>query len=145
MQFIGQTHLLRVALPDGPPDRAALRAAFEAAYFARFRVELPEIRPRLVNLNLSVIGVRPGLDLRALLDPAARVTTVAEARTGTRPVWFDGWRETPVYDRAKLPLDAVIAGPAIVEQMDTTLVIEPGDRAAPDAEGNLIVTIGGAP
>lgn len=144
MQFIGQTHLLRVALPEGPPDRAALRAAFEAAYFARFRVELPEIRPRLVNLNLSVIGVRPGLDLRALLDPSARVATVAEARTGTRAVWFDGWRETPVYDRAKLPEGAVIEGPAIVEQMDTTLVIEPGDRAAPDAEGNLIVTIGGA-
>jgi N-methylhydantoinase A len=144
MQFIGQTHLLRVALPDGPPDRGALRKAFEAAYFARFRVELPEIRPRLVNLNVSVIGVRPGLDLRALLDPSARAATVAEARTGTRPVWFDGWRETPVYDRAKLPGDAVIEGPAIVEQMDTTLVIEPGDRAAPDAEGNLIVTIGGA-
>jgi N-methylhydantoinase A len=144
MQFIGQTHLLRVALPDGPPDRSALRAAFEAAYFARFRVELPEIRPRLVNLNVSVIGVRPGLDLRALLDPAARAATVADARTGTRPVWFDGWRETPVYDRAKLPLDGGIEGPAIVEQMDTTLVIEPGDRAAPDAEGNLIVTIGGA-
>jgi N-methylhydantoinase A len=145
MQFIGQTHLLRVPLPDGPPDRDALRAAFEAAYFARFRVELPEIRPRLVNLNLSVIGVRPGLDLRALLDPSARAATVEAARTGTRPVWFDGWRETPVYDRAKLPGDAAIEGPAIVEQMDTTLVIEPGDRAAPDAEGNLIVTIGGAP
>ena len=145
MQFIGQTHLLRVALPEGPPDRAALRAAFEAAYFARFRVELPEIRPRLVNLNLSVIGVRPGLDLRALLDPSSRAATMAEAETGARPVWFDGWRETPVYDRAKLPPDAVLHGPAIVEQMDTTLVIEPGDRAAPDAEGNLIVTIGGAP
>jgi N-methylhydantoinase A len=144
MQFIGQTHLLRVVLPDGSPDRAALRAAFEAAYFARFRVELPEIRPRLVNLNVSVIGVRPGLDLRALLDPAARAPTVDLAQTGTRPVWFDGWRETPVYDRAKLPPDAVIQGPAIVEQMDTTLVIDPGDRAAPDPEGNLIVTIGGA-
>ncbi|MCU0909364.1 MAG: hydantoinase/oxoprolinase family protein [Rhodobacteraceae bacterium] len=126
------------------PDRAALRAAFEAAYFARFRVELPEIRPRLVNLNVSVIGVRPGLDLRALLDPAARVASVDQAQTGTRPVWFDGWRETPVYDRVKLPLDAAIEGPAIVEQMDTTLVIDPGDSAAPDAEGNLIVTIGGA-
>jgi N-methylhydantoinase A len=144
MQFIGQTHLLRVALPDGPPDRRALRDAFAAAYLARFRVELPDIRPRLVNLNLSVIGVRPGLDLRALLDPSARAATLAEARTRTRPVWFDGWRETPVYDRAKLPHDAVIDGPAIVEQMDTTLVIEPGDRAAPDAEGNLVVTIGGA-
>ncbi len=143
MQFIGQTHLLRVALPDGPPDRAALRAAFESAYFARFRVELPEIRPRLVNLNLSVTGIRPAPDLRALLDPAARAPTLAQAQTGTRPVWFDGWRDTPVYDRERLPPDAVLTGPAIVEQMDTTLVLAPADRAAPDAEGNLIVTLGG--
>jgi N-methylhydantoinase A len=37
-----------------------------------------------------------------------------------------------------------VAGPAIVEQMDTTLVLAPGDRAEPDAEGNLVVTVGAA-
>ena len=60
-----------------------------------------------------------------------------------RPVWFDGgWRDTPVYPREKLPLDAVIEGPAILEQLDATTVLEPGDRATSDADGNLIIEIG---
>ena len=39
----GQTHLLRVALPDGTPSRAELQRRFEAAYHHRFRVTLPTI------------------------------------------------------------------------------------------------------
>ncbi|WP_284165487.1 hydantoinase/oxoprolinase family protein [Frigidibacter sp. SD6-1] len=143
MQFIGQTHLLRVRLPDGAPTREALQAAFERAYFDRFRVDLPTIRANLVNLNCSVIGERPAIDLSTLIDPAGRRQTLTDARTGTRPVWFGGWVETPVYWRDHLPADARLTGPAIIEQMDTTIVIEPGDRVETDAEGNLIVTVGG--
>ncbi|MEZ5887282.1 MAG: hydantoinase/oxoprolinase family protein [Paracoccaceae bacterium] len=144
MQFIGQTHLLRVRLPDGAPTREALQAAFERAYHDRFRVDLPTIRANLVNLNCSVIGQRTAIDLSTLIDPAGRRATLSEARTGTRPVWFGGWVETPIYWRDQLPADARLSGPAIVEQMDTTIVIEPGDRLETDAEGNLIVTVGGA-
>ena len=144
MQFIGQTHLLRVRLPDGAPTREALQAAFERAYHDRFRVDLPTIRANLVNLNCSVIGERTAIDLSTLIDPAGRRATLSEARTGTRPVWFGGWVETPIYWRDHLPADARLSGPAIVEQMDTTIVIEPGDRLETDAEGNLIVTVGGA-
>ena len=142
MQFIGQTHLLRVPLPDGTPSRAALQTLFEEAYFKRFQVNLPEIRPALVNVNTSVIGRRPEVDLSLLIDRAGRRATLAEARTGTRPVWFDGWVDTPVYWRDHLPADAKLEGPVIVEQMDCTLVMEPGDRAEQDADGNLIVTLG---
>jgi N-methylhydantoinase A len=75
--------------------------------------------------------------------PAGRAATLEEAETGRRRVWFaSGWRDTPVYARERLPLDAAIAGPAIVEQMDATTVIEPGDRAAQDADGNLLIEIG---
>ena len=49
---------------------------------------------------------------------------------------------TPVYDRERLPLDAAIEGPAILEQMDCTTVLEPGDRARSDADGNLIIEVG---
>ncbi|MCX8507420.1 MAG: hydantoinase/oxoprolinase family protein, partial [Rhodobacteraceae bacterium] len=135
-------HLLRVPLPDGRPSRAALQAAFEKAYFERFKVELATIRPALVNLNVSVIGRRPEVDLTRLIDPAGRRATVGAAQTGARPVWFGGWHEVPVYWRDHLPLDAQLAGPAIVEQMDTTIVIEPGDGVESDAQGNLIVTMG---
>ena len=144
MQFIGQTHLLRVPLPDGRPTRDALQQAFEQAYFERFKVELATIRPALVNLNLSVIGRRPEIDLTRLIDPAGRRAAVADAQTGVRQVWFGGWVEVPIYWRDQLPSDARLVGPAIIEQMDTTIVLEPGDRMETDGEGNLIVTVGGA-
>jgi N-methylhydantoinase A len=146
MQFVGQTHLLRVALPDGRPDVADLQDRFERAYFDRFRVELASIRASLVNLNTTVIGRRPDFDLAALIDPAGRQGSLAAARSGTRPVWFDGdWHDTPVFWRDHLPAEVEVAGPAIVEQMDTTTVIEPGNRAAGDDDGNLIITIGATP
>jgi len=142
MQFTGQTHLLNVPLPSAEIDRDELQNLFEAAYFARFRVKLPEIRALLVNLNTSVIGVRRALDLSTLIDPAGRATTLTDARTETRPVWFDGgWVDTAVYAREKLPLDAEITGPAILEQLDATTVLEPGDQAIGDADGNIIVAV----
>ena len=120
-----------------------LQEFFEKAYHRRFRVALPEIRASLVNLNTSVIGIRPPVDLSRLIDPAGRAAEIAGALRETRPVWFDGsWLDTPVYHREKLPLDAVLQGPAILEQMDATTVLEPGDRAAGDADGNILVEIG---
>ncbi|CAN7550688.1 hydantoinase/oxoprolinase family protein [Rhizobium rhizogenes] len=142
MQFIGQTHLLRVPLPSAMPTRAELQARFEEAYFNRFHVELPEIRASLVNVNTSVIGRRTEIDLSMLIDAAGRKATLAEAQTGTRSVWFDGWRETPIYWRDHLPIKATISGPAIIEQMDTTIILEPGDVATQDDDGNIIITIG---
>jgi N-methylhydantoinase A len=145
MQFVGQTHIINVALPSSSVTRATLQQLFEKAYFARFKVELPEIRANLVNLNTSVTGVRPAIDLSRLIDPAGRAATLDEARREIRPVWYAGqWHDTPVYAREKLPLDAVIEGPAILEQMDATTVLEPGDRARCDADGNIIIDIGEA-
>ena len=143
MQFVGQSHILRVPL-DGPsPSRQDLRQRFEAAYMARFKIALDEIRPKLVNINTSVIGVRPPLDLSLLIDPAGRQANETDALTGSRPVFFDtDWVETPIYARERLPIDAAFSGPAIIEQMDTTIVIEPGDRVTGDAQGNLIIHVG---
>ncbi|MDX8444600.1 hydantoinase/oxoprolinase family protein [Mesorhizobium captivum] len=145
MQFVGQTHIINVALPSPSVSRETLQLLFEKAYFARFKVELPEIRANLVNLNTSVTGVRPQIDLSRLIDPAGRAATLEEARREIRPVWYSGrWHDTPVYSREKLPLDTVIEGPAILEQMDATTVLEPGDRARSDADGNIIIDIGEA-
>ncbi len=146
MQFIGQTHLLRVEL-DGPDiTRDALRTRFEEVYRQRFRVDLPEIRAAVVNANCSVIGARAELDLSSLIDPAQRRETLSEAQTGTRAVHLaGGWRDTPVYRRGLLPAGFALTGPAIVEQIDTTVLIEPGDRATGDADGNILIEIGEAP
>ena len=143
MQFVGQTHLLRIALPDGTPSRDTLQSLFEAAYHARFHVDLPNIRANLMNLNVSVIGKRPEVDLSRLIDPAGRLVSVKDAQKGLRSVYFESWVETPVYWRDHLPLDATFTGPAIIEQMDTTILIEPGNRVTSDKDGNLIIEIRG--
>ncbi|HUS53343.1 MAG TPA: hydantoinase/oxoprolinase family protein [Thermohalobaculum sp.] len=143
MQFIGQTHLLRVPLEVGTPSRDQLRTLFEAEYFKRFRVELKEVRANLVNVNTSVIGEREEIDLSCLIDPAGRMNALADAKMEIRPVYFDGaWHDTPVYWRDHLPVDFTLTGPAILAQMDTTVVIEPGDHAAGDSQGNVIISIG---
>jgi N-methylhydantoinase A len=142
MQFQGQTHLLSVPLPGPGITAEELQALFERAYFERFAVELPEIRAVLVNLHTAVIGRRPGVPLAALAgtDQAA---SLEAALIGRRPVWFEeGWMETPIYDRPRLPPGARVAGPAVIQQLDATTVVLPGNRAALDGLANLIIEVG---
>ncbi len=141
MQFQGQSHILPVAIASAAVTIAELRATFAAAYWRRFGVELPEIRPVLVNLHTAVIGKRKPVSLRAIAGALPKAT-LAEARRTTRPVWFEGgWVDTPIYGRELLPANARFDGPAIVEQLDCTTVIEPGNRVELDAIGNLIVSV----
>ena len=144
MQFVGQTHLLRVPLDRPDVDRETLRHLFETAYFDRFRVELRDIRANLVNANCSVIGTRAELDLSALIDPGGRRAGMSEAMRTRRPVHLGGcWHDTPIYWRDHLPGRFTLAGPAVIEQMDSTVLIEPGDRARGDGDGNIVIEIGG--
>lgn len=141
MQFRGQTHLIRVALPNRDISRAALQALFEASYFQRFQVELPEIRAVLVNLATSVVGKRRTLPLATLIDASGRKGSAEAAIVSRRPLFADGaWHEAPVYQREMLPLGAVFAGPAVVQQVDATTIIEPGWIARVDKIGNLRIS-----
>jgi N-methylhydantoinase A len=141
MQFQGQSHILSVGIERPDVGVEGLRRAFAAAYFRRFGIELPEIPPVLVNLHTAVIGVRPEVPL-ALLAATERAATLKAAQTGERRVWFaDGWHSTPIYARDRLPLDAAFAGPAILEQLDCTTVVEPGDRVSQDELGNLLIAV----
>lgn len=141
MQFRGQTHLIRVALPNRDVSRATLQALFESAYFQRFQVELPEIRAVLVNLATSVVGKRRTLPLATLIDANGRKGSAEAAIVSRRPLFADGaWHEAPVYQREMLPLGAVFAGPAVVQQVDATTIIEPGWSARVDEIGNLRIS-----
>ncbi len=143
MQFLGQSHILTVPIPGPGVTRDDLRGLFETAYWERFAVELPEIRPVLVNLHTAAIGRRPQADIAALAGSReGRAPTAAAMRR----VWFtEGWRDTPIYRRADFGPGAALDGPAILEQMDTTIVIEPGCTAEADDMGNLVVSVGEAP
>jgi N-methylhydantoinase A len=142
MQFQGQSHILSVAIDRPDTGVAGLNKAFAAAYWRRFGIELAEIPPVLVNLHTAVIGARPEISLAALAA-TERAPTLKGAQAGERRVWFaDGWHQTPIYARDRLPKDAVFQGPAILEQLDCTTVIESGDTVRQDALGNLLITVG---
>ncbi len=145
MQFRGQTHLIRIALPSATMRREEIQSLFEKAYFDRFRVTLPEIRCVIVNLVTSVVGKRRAFPIRTLLDVQARKSRVEEAVIGERQVYAEGrWFKARIYAREALPLDAVIHGPAVIQQIDATTVLEPGSVLRIDADGNLRITMGGA-
>ena len=141
MQFEGQTHLLTIAISGPDVTVAELQTAFEAAYLERFHVELPEIRAVLVSLHSAVIGRRPGAPLEALAGGGDQAS-LGDAERGRRPVWFGGEiHDTPIFARHRLALDAAFDGPAIIEQLDCTTVVEPGNHVALDDLGNLVIEV----
>ncbi|MBT3925604.1 MAG: hydantoinase/oxoprolinase family protein [Rhodospirillaceae bacterium] len=141
MQFEGQTHLLTIAISGPDVTVAELQTAFEAAYLERFHVELPEIRAVLVSLHSAVIGRRPGAPLEALAGGGDQAS-LGDAERGRRPVWFGGEiHDTPIFARHRLALDAAFDGPAIIEQLDCTTVVEPGNHVSLDDLGNLVIKV----
>jgi N-methylhydantoinase A len=143
MSYLGQTHTVAVPLPGDfiapvKLTRDIIKAAFEAAYAAAFGRVLERIGIRVLNLRVAAIGKRKKFDL-ALLAPPEGGSIDAAKRT-TRQVWIDGaWHEAGIYRRLELPLGAAIPGPAILEQPDTTILIEPDLVGEVDKFGNLIV------
>lgn len=141
MQFQGQSHMLSVEISGPDVSLEDLQKGFDDAYWARFAVELPEIRAVLVNLHTAVIGKRKSFGLATLAGTEQADTLAAAIRT-TRPVQFGSDRQdTPIYSRDKLPVELQLTGPAVIEQLDTTIVIEPGDKVSRDAIGNLIIEV----
>ena len=136
---------MQVPLPASQINREAIQRAFDEAYFARFRISLSEIRAQVVNVKTTVSGRRPDISLTELIDASGRASNAEAAQTGTRLVWFNGgWHETRIFDREALPLNTKITGPAVLEQMDTMVLIEPGDQACSDKDGNILITLGDA-
>lgn len=144
MSYVGQTHTVSVPLALSIARGAsgvsadAIRAAFDAAYTRAYGRLLQGVPVRLLNLRVAVIGRRPPFDLATLKpDPA---NTIERARRGSRKLWIAGaWRETQVFARLDLPAGEVIAGPAVLEQPDTTIYVDPGLSARVDALGNVIL------
>ena len=142
MQFQGQTHILNFPVQSPSVNRSALQSLFEKAYWNRFNVELPEIRAVLVNLHTSVIGRRKPVPLNTLISKAKHKKKLGDCIMHSRPVWFDsGWHDTPIYNREFLPPKIKFKGPAVIEQLDTTTVVEPENHVEVDKAGNLIISL----
>ncbi len=146
LRYEGQGYEVTVPLewePGAPVDLADLRARFDVLHRTRFGHGAENARVELMAVRMSGVGLvaKPNL-----ARPAPASGPVDAAETARRPVAFEvdgalAWLETPIFARAGLAPGHAFTGPAIVEQGDTTTLIEPGARVVVDAVGNLIVTM----
>ncbi len=141
MLYAGQTHTLPVPMAQDSTatlTRDGIQHAFEQAYASAFGRVLDGIAIRVMNLRYARIGVRPKFDL-AVLAPHG-VGCIEPL--GTQRVFHHGeWHEALRFTRLDLPVGARVDGPAILEQADTTVWLEPGFQAEVDAFGNLLVSL----
>jgi N-methylhydantoinase A len=141
-RYVGQGYELTVPVPGGTLDAAALdrvRASFDEIYAARYGYAEPAEPVEVVTWKLSAIGGAP----RVTLAKAA-TAPVAGGLKGRRRAYFPeagGWIDCPIYDRYKLGAGLEIAGPAIVEERESTSVLPPGTVATVDEYANLVVTV----
>jgi N-methylhydantoinase A len=131
MRHVGQSFTLAVPTEPEHPDWETLRRAFADLHAQTFGHGDAADDAELVNLRLVSLGV---VDKPALaFAPAAG----GEPLVGRRPVWFDGWTDCPVFDRAGMAAGFAFHGPAIVEEAGGTSVIPPGWQVTVHPSGTL--------
>lgn len=132
MRYVGQSFTLPVACDPEAGGWEGLRAAFGALHARTFGHDDADSDAEIVNVRLVSRGVvdQPRLSFA----PERSGDPVVERRR----VWFaGGWRDCPVYDRARLAADAAFEGPAIVEEEGGTSVVPPGWEVRVHASGAL--------
>jgi N-methylhydantoinase A len=150
LRYFGQAFEVRVPVPDGPLDAAALdgvAASFHRAHRDLYGYDFAtDDSQRVEWVNLRVTGIGP-ITRPAFAEHERLPDGAQRALTGTRPVCFEDsqYRQTPLYAREKLCPGDVVDGPAVLEEFGSTVPLHPGFRAEVDRFANLLITRGGEP
>jgi N-methylhydantoinase A len=147
MRYVGQEHAVAVRMPACVGDDAArdeIKRRFDHAHDLRYSHSAPEESADIVSLRVSAIGRLSKPQFPRV--PQGEVMPPSDARRGVRAVRFDqsGAVEAVVFDRATLLAGNVIHGPAIIEEVASTTVVEPGDVVTVNEYGHLVMELGGA-
>jgi len=140
MRYVGQQHEVTVIFETDPRqsrDVEVLSAQFEAAYRTLYGVNPSHVPIEIVTWRVVARGPSPHF------DGQARPQIAPGKPKRHRPVhaWQDG-QSVPVYDRATLATGQTVAGPAIIEERETTTALPPGWSATIDALGCIVATKG---
>jgi N-methylhydantoinase A len=137
-RYTGQGNEITVWVGEGdtwPATDTAVRERFDAEYEHIYGLTIPDVGIEAVTWRLSAYAEG------AAVEPATAPPAAGDAAPHRhRPVVFtrgEGAEAVPVYRRATLPVGARFAGPAIVEERETTIVIRPGWSAAVGADGSI--------
>ena len=142
MLYQGQTHTVAVPIEADDYSHEGLLKAFERTYHAQFGRTLSGPAVRVLNLRYSRVGERAKFDL-SILAPQSKV--VPEV-LGHERIFHQGeWLSVPRSARLDWPVGSKVVGPAMLEQADTTIWLEPGFQARVDEWGNLLLSRGETP
>ncbi len=150
LRYFGQAFEVRVPVPDGDLDRAALDTvawSFHAAHRGLYGYDFagdPTQQVEWVNLRVSGIGpiTRPEIRRRSGGFETVGERPPQPSEPVTRPVCFDadeGYVDTPIRQRRDLVPRESVAGPAVIEEYGSTVPLHPGFTATVDEFGNLLV------
>jgi len=151
MHYTGQGHEVEVELPPGrlsAPSLGVIVERYEAAYRALYsRVPLG-VPIEALNFRVVVSGPVPDISVSGSRPDAVPAAATTPAPKGRRQAYFPeagGYVDTPVYDRYALNPGAAFAGPAIVEERESTTVIGPDARVRVDGHLTLILELNPTP
>lgn len=139
LRYRGQAYEILVPWPGEAIDASTLAGAvrdFHALHMAQYAHADEAAAPEIVALRLTALG--------RLAKPAERPFEAAGAGgpKGRRRLYLDGgWQDAAVYDRETLPPAAEIAGPAIVEEAHSTILLPGGWRLTVANTGDLLATV----
>ena len=141
MRYAGQNYEQDIRAEADPVTDAALRqvfTAFERRHEQFYGYSISGEIIELIRFNVTAVGRTPKPELPRL-PPRAPATPVA-----IRPVSFPetGFAPTPVYRRETLSPGQELRGPAVIEEVDSTTLLHPGDGLAVDAFGIITLTLG---
>ncbi|WP_309066003.1 hydantoinase/oxoprolinase family protein [Microbacterium sp.] len=146
LRYRGQNFELAVEIPEDHSFRrdgvAAIIDLFHEAHERVYGYRSEDAAVEVVTFRLEASGAAPRFDVH---ESPVTASDPEKARVAIRRTCFDpatGYIDTPVYDRGLLTPGDVISGPAIVEQMDTTTILLPGDECRVDSYRNLIIESG---
>jgi N-methylhydantoinase A len=141
LRYEGQSFELSVSVPEGDIDAGTMETVaerFHDRHRRRYGHAYEDEPIELVTIRLRARGVVATPDLRTGRTDGS----LADAVKSTREVVFEGdGRDTPVYDRAALPMGPEFEGPAIVEGAESTVVVRPGQTARVDDYGSIVVEV----
>lgn len=138
MRYRGQSFEITVPAPDDLEEVAPLLDSFHRGYEQVYGHSEPGAATEIISLRVQVIGQthKPRLSAGEGAEPAGQPEPIGRRWVRLEePAW-----ECPVYERARLRPGMALAGPCIVEQYDSTILITPEYDARVDAHGNVIAT-----
>jgi len=143
LRYVGQEHTLSVGAqaPFAEEAKAGIAEAFDEQHLRVYGHNAPEERKEIVSLKVIGLGSVKKPNLERIAEGPTEPSD--DARLGARDVYIGRgeYRSFAIYRRDRLHAGNVIVGPAVIEEVTATTVVEADQTCRVDPYGNLIISI----